>query len=122
MPIKSCLLIVAFFLLGAQGMAQRPTLTDEDEVAQTVIAEIDEVFKSPDFTRKKEKRFKEVSGTVTVDIGVIRNGKVSTFFNAGTDIRDIDFINFMSDYILDHKFRFKLKKNQRYKIRHTLNF
>ena len=122
MPTKSCLLLVAFLMLGIRGLAQRPTLTYEDEVAQTVIAEIDEVFKSDDFVKKKEKRFKDVTGTMTVDIGVIRNGKVSTFFNAGTDIRNIDFINFMSGYILDHKFRFKLKKNQRYKIRHTLNF
>ena len=36
--------------------------------------------------------------------------------------KDIDFINFMSDYILTHKFNFKLQKQQRYKIRYTTTF
>ena len=73
-------------------------------------------------TKKKNKKFKDVAGTVIVDIGVVQNGKVSSFFKVDSDIKNIDFINFMSDYILNHKFNFKLQKQQRYKIRYTATF
>jgi hypothetical protein len=59
---------------------------------------------------------------MVVDIGIVQNGKVSSFFKVESDIKDIDFINFMSDYILNHKFNFKLQKQQRYKIRYTITF
>lgn len=102
--------------------SQRTVLTDEKLVIETVTKEIDDVFQSPDFTRKKSKNFHDVNGEMTVDIGVIQNGKVSTFFKVASDIKNIDFINFMSDYILKHKFRFKLPKKQHYKIRYTITF
>jgi hypothetical protein len=114
--------LLIWILACSIGFAQRPTLTDEESVAQAVITEIEEVFQSADFIKKKERKFKGVSGYMVIDISVIQNGKVSTFFKAESDISDIDFINFMSDYILTHKFRFKLPKKQRYKIRHKLNF
>ncbi len=46
---------------------------------ETVTKEIDDVFKSEDFLKKKNKKFKEVAGTMVVDIGVVQNGKVSSF-------------------------------------------
>ena len=103
-------------------LAQKPVLTDEEVVAETVTKEIDEVFQSQDFTKKKNKKYADIKGTMVVDIGVVQNGKVSTFFKVDSDITNIDFINFMSDYILDHKFKFKLQKQQRYKIRYTATF
>ncbi|MEC4004727.1 hypothetical protein OX283_008665 [Flavobacterium sp. SUN052] len=102
--------------------AQKPVLTDEDVVTETVTKEIDGVFHSEEFTKKKNKKFADVKGTMTIDIGVIQNGKVSSFFKVESDIKNIDFINFMSDYVLDHKFQFKLEKQQRYKIRYTITF
>jgi hypothetical protein len=111
-----------FFLVSNPAFSQKPVLTDEDAVTETVTKEIDEVFKSEDFLKKKNKKFKEVAGTMVVDIGVVQNGKVSSFFKVESDIKNIDFINFMSDYILDHKFQFKLQKQQRYKIRYTITF
>jgi len=111
-----------FFLVSNPVFSQKPVLTDEDAVTETVIKEIDEVFKAEDFLKKKNKKFKDVSGTMVVDIGVVQNGKVSSFFKVESDIKNIDFINFMSDYILDHKFQFKLQKQQRYKIRYSITF
>lgn len=102
--------------------AQKPVLTDEEVVSETVTKEIDEVFKSPEFLKKKSKKFSDVKGIMVIDIGVVQNGKVSTFFKVDSDIKNIDFINFMSSYILDHKFQFKLQKQQRYKIRYTITF
>ena len=84
--------------------------------------EIDEVFQSQEFTKKKNKKFADVKGTMVIDISVVQNGKVATFFKVDSDIMNIDFINFMSSYILDHKFQFKLQKQQRYKIRYTITF
>lgn len=104
------------------ALAQRPVLTDEEEVLATVTKEIDKVFQSTDFTKKKVKKYAEVKGTMVIDIGVVQNGKVSSFFKVDSDIKNIDFINFMSDYILQHKFQFKLQKQQRYKIRYTARF
>ena len=111
-----------FFLISNPVFSQKPVLTDEDAVTETVTKEIDEVFKAEDFLKKKNKKFKDVSGTMVVDIGVVQNGKVSSFFKVESDIKNIDFINFMSDYILDHKFQFKLQKQQRYKIRYSITF
>ena len=114
---------MAFVMLASQKVsAQRPVLTDEEMVSETVTKEIDEVFQSEDFQKKKNKKYAEVKGTMVVDIGVVQNGKVSSFFKVDSDIKNIDFINFMSNYILDHKFKFKLQKQQRYKIRYTVTF
>lgn len=117
------LLVFAIVLLTSQKVsAQRPVLTDEEVVSETVTKEIDEVFQSDDFQKKKNKKYAEVKGTMVVDIGVVQNGKVSSFFKVDSDIKNIDFINFMSNYILEHKFKFKLQKQQRYKIRYTVTF
>lgn len=114
---------LTFLLLISPVMhAQRPVLTDEEVVSETVTKEIDEVFQSTDFAKKKAKKYADVKGTMVVDIGVVQNGKVSSFFKVDSDIKNIDFINFMSDYILNHKFQFKLQKQQRYKIRYTITF
>ncbi len=119
--IRAC--IICFLVLqSVASHAQRPVLTDEEIVTEEVTKEIDAMFKSEDFLKRKNKKFAAVSGTMIVDIGVVQNGKVSTFFKVDSEIKNIDFINFMSDYILDHKFKFKLQKQQRYKIRYTVTF
>lgn len=126
--LKTTLVFTFFILCTTSSFAQtnifkeRPVLTDEEEVSETVIKEIDEVFKADDFTKKKNKKYPEVKGTMVIDIGIVQNGKVSSFFKVDSDIKNIDFINFMSDYILHHKFQFKLQKQQRYKIRYTAIF
>lgn len=123
MKTIKALLVLAFVMLASQNIsAQRPVLTDEEVVSETVTKEIDEVFQSEDFQKKKNKKYAEVKGTMVVDIGVVQNGKVSSFFKVDSDIKNIDFINFMSNYILEHKFKFKLQKQQRYKIRYTVTF
>ena len=129
MRILKTALVFTFFMLCTNNafaqsnlFTQRPVLTDEEEVSATVTKEIDEVFQSPDFLKKKNKKYADIKGTMVVDIGVVQNGKVSSFFKVDSDIKNIDFINFMSDYILQHKFQFKLQKQQRYKIRYTATF
>jgi hypothetical protein len=123
MKTTKLLTLVLFVLFSANNLsAQRPVLTDEEQVSEMVTKEIDEVFHSEDFLKKKNKKFAEVKGYMVIDVGVIQNGKVSTFFKVDSDIKNIDFINFMSDYILDHKFKFKLQKQQRYKIRYNATF
>ena len=102
--------------------AQKTVLTDEESVALMVTKEIDAEFQSQNFLKKKNKKFADIKGTMVIDIGVVQNGKVSSFFKVSSDIKNIDFINFMSDYILEHKFQFKLQKQQRYKIRYTVIF
>jgi hypothetical protein len=120
--IKTLLLIVALSCNSTKMFAQRPVLTDEEQVAEMVTKEIDDVFKSEDFLKKKNKKYADVKGYMVVDIGVVQNGKVSSFFKVDSDIKNIDFINFMSEYILEHKFKFKLQKQQRYKIRYNATF
>ena len=129
MKISKATLLFAFFILCATNanaqsnlFTQRPVLTDEEEVSATVTKEIDEVFQSTDFLKRKNKKFADSKGTMVIDIGVVQNGKVSSFFKVDSEIKNIDFINFMSDYILQHKFQFKLQKQQRYKIRYTFTF
>lgn len=124
MKTYSFLLFIGTLLLlsSTPAFSQKKVLTDEEEVAEMVTQEIDTEFKSESFLKKKNKKFKEVSGTVTIDVGVVQNGKVSTFFKVDSDIKNPEFINFISEYILDHKFYFKLQKQQRYKIRQTITF
>ena len=118
------LLCVGIFLLlfSAPAFSQKKVLTDEEEVTEMVTKEMDEVFKSKDFLKQKDKKFKDVTGTIVTDIGVVQSGKVSTFFKVDSDINNPMFTNFLSEYVLDHKFYFKLQKQQRYKVRYTITF
>ncbi|WP_310380095.1 hypothetical protein [Flavobacterium sp.] len=120
----SLILFLGTFLLlySTPALSQKKVLTDEEEVAEMVTKEIDAEFHSEGFLKKKSKKFAAVSGSVTIDVGVVQNGKVSTFFKVDSDIKNPEFINFMSEYILDHKFYFKLQKQQRYKVRYTITF
>lgn len=121
-PKLCCSMLFFLCCVVSNVHAQRPILTDEEQISETVTKEVDDMFHAPDFVKKKEKKFVDVHGTMVIDIGVVQNGKVSSFFKVDSEIKNIDFINFMSDYILDHKFQFKLQKQQRYKIRYTVTF
>jgi hypothetical protein len=109
-------------LFSAPSFSQKKVLTDEEEVTEMVTKEMDELFQSKDFLKQKDKKFKEVKGTIVTDVGVIQSGKVSTFFKVDSDINNPNFTNFLSEYILDHKFYFKLQKQQRYKVRYSITF
>ncbi|MBF0695356.1 MAG: hypothetical protein IR153_09905 [Flavobacterium sp.] len=113
------LLTALLILMSISVSAQRAVLSDAESVQAAVVSEINGVLSSPGFLKQKNKKFPDVKGTVTVDVGVYRNGKVSSFFKVDSDIKNIDFLNFMSDYILGHKFNFKLPKQQKYKVRYT---
>ena len=119
---KSIVLFAFFAMCITNSYAQKPVLTDEESVTEMVTKEIDAEFQSQNFLKKKSKKYADIKGTMVIDIGVVQNGKVSSFFKVNSDIKNIDFINFMSDYILEHKFQFKLQKQQRYKIRYTVIF
>lgn len=124
MKNRQLIFFLGLFLLlfSAPSFAQKKVLTDEEEVAEMVTKEMDELFQSKDFLKQKDKKFKEVKGTIVSDIGVIQSGKVSTLFKVDSDINNPMFTNFLSDYILDHKFYFKLQKQQRYKVRYSITF
>jgi hypothetical protein len=109
-------------LFSMPSFSQKKVLTDEEEVTEMVTKEMDELFQSKDFLKQKDKKFKDVKGTIVTDIGVIQSGKVSTLFKVDSDIDNPNFTNFLSDYILDHKFYFKLQKQQRYKVRYSITF
>lgn len=118
------ILVLALFftLISNTSFAQRPTLTDEEQITETVSKEIDAVFKSEEFLKKKNKKFASIIGTIVLDVGVVQNGKVSSFFKVDSEIDNPAFTNFISEYILAYKFHFKLQKQQRYKIRYTVTF
>ena len=123
MKIRIALVFLVINLFYSESIwSQRPVLTDEETVSEMVISEMHEVFQSPDFIKKKNKKFSEITGDMTIDITVIQSGKVATFFKVDSTIKDIDFINFMSEYIHTHKFKFKLEKKKRYKIRYNISF
>ena len=123
MKIRIAFVFLVINLFHSESIwSQRPVLTDEETVSEMVTTEMHEVFQSPDFIKKKNKKFSEITGDMTIDITVIQSGKVATFFKVDSTIKDIDFINFMSEYILTHKFKFKLEKKKRYKIRYNISF
>ena len=113
---------ILFLLISVPAFAQKPVLTDEEIVTETVTKEMDELFKSNHFLKQKNKKFAAVTGTIVADIGIIQSGKVSTLFKVDSDINNPMFTNFLSDYIIEYKFNFKLQKQQRYKIRYTITF
>ena len=113
---------IFLLLFSVPAFSQKKVLTDEEEVTEMITKEMDEVFKSKDFLKQKDKKFKDVKGTIVTDIGVVQSGKVSTFFKVDSDINNPMFANFLSEYVLDHKFYFKLQKQQRYKVRYTITF
>ncbi len=116
------LLFFIFSLTSHGSYGQRPTYSEDEIIVKTVTDEMDQVFKSPDFLKKKNKQFQDITGTMVVDIGIIQSGKVATFYKVENTITNIDFINFVSEYILQHKFKFKLPKKMRHKIRYSITF
>ena len=112
---------VAIFSSSAVLAQKRQVFTEEEQVQEAVTKEVEALFKSSDFLKKKNKKFAAVRGYIVVDIAVVQNGKLSSFFKVDSDIKDIDFIEYISKTVLDHKFDFKLPKQQRYKIRQTIN-
>lgn len=123
LPLKFCLLAFGLcFLVNTTALAQkRVTLTEEEQVQEAVTKEVDALVKGKDFLKKMHKKFSAVKGYIIVDIAVVQNGKLSSFFKVDSDITNIDFIEYLSDTVLAHKFEFKLPKQQRYKIRQTIN-
>ena len=124
MKTNRLIILLGFFLFlfSFSSFAQKPVLTDEEIVSETVTKEMDDLFKSKDFLKQKDKKFAAVTGTIVADIGIIQSGKVSTLFKVDSDITNPSFTNFLSDYIINYKFNFKLQKQQRYKIRYTVTF
>ncbi len=124
MKKKQLVFFLGIFLLliSAPAFSQKKVLTDEEEVAEMVTKEMAEVFHSEDFLKKKNKKFATVAGTIVFDIGVIQSGKVSTLFKVDSDINNAMFSNFLSEYVMGHKFYFKLQKQQRYKVRYSVTF
>jgi hypothetical protein len=118
--ISLCFLMSSVFNLNAFAQ-KKPVLTEEEQVQDAVTKEIEILFKSPDFLKKKNKKFSAVKGYIVVDMAVVQNGKVSSFFKVDSDIKDIDFIEYLTDLVMKEKFEFKLPKQQRYKIRQTIN-
>jgi predicted component of type VI protein secretion system len=118
---SSILLLLTLFITTAV-FSQKVVLTDENLISDAVRKEINEIFESEAFFKKKNKKFNDLTGSMTVDIGVNENSKVVSFYKVQSDIQDINFIQFMSNYILEHKFKFKLQKQKRYKIRCTIAF
>lgn len=126
LTLKSYLIVFAF-ILGATFFSnpvqaqKRPVLTEEEQVQEAVTLEIEKLFKSEDFLKKKNKKFSTVKGYIVVDMAIVQNGKVSSFFKVDSDIKDIDFIEYLTDLVMKEKFAFKLPKQQRYKVRQTIN-
>lgn len=110
----------AFFSHDAKAQ-KRPVLTEEEQVHEAVTQEIETLFKSSDFLKKKNKKYSAVKGYIVVDMAIVQNGKVSSFFKVDSDIKDIDFIEYLTDLVMKEKFAFKLPKQQRYKVRQTIN-
>ena len=109
MKIRIAFVLLVINLFYSESIwSQRPVLTDEETVSEMVISEMHEVFQSPDFIKKKNKKFSEVTGDMTIDITVIQSRKVAIFFKVDSTIKDLEIINFMTEYILTHKYKFKL--------------
>jgi hypothetical protein len=114
-------LLAAIMLLSFNSFSQKKQiLTEEEQVQEEVGKEIETAFKSEQFLKKMSKKFSTVKGYVVSDISVVQNGKVATFFKVDSDIKNNDFFEFLSDYLLNYKFNFKLPKQQKYKIRQTI--
>lgn len=111
----------ATFFSNPVQAQKRPVLTEEEQVQEAVTLEIEKLFKSEDFIKKKNKKFSTVKGYIVVDMAIVQNGKVSSFFKVDSDIKDIDFIEYLTDLVMKEKFAFKLPKQQRYKVRQTIN-
>ena len=75
------ILSTAFFLNQAQAQ-KRPVLDEEEQVHEAVTQEIEAMFKTPDFLKKKNKKFSAVKGYIVVDIAIVQNGKVCILYTS----------------------------------------
>ena len=66
---------IFLLLISLPAFLQKKLLTDEEEVTEMITKEIDELFRSKAFLKQKDKKFKDVKGTLTIDTGIIQSGK-----------------------------------------------
>ena len=115
------LVILLFFISGITNLlAQKPQLQTKEEVEAAVEKEMSDFVKTPTFQNAIRKKFPKINGEVTVDLGIDDKGKVNSFFKVESTIMQIDFMEFLSDKLIDHNFNFKLEKNKRFKIRQII--
>ncbi len=115
------LVILLFFISGITNLlAQKPQLQTKEEVEAAVEKEMSAFVKTPTFQNEIRKKFPKMNGEVTVDLGIDDKGKVNSFFKVESTIMQIDFMEFLSNKLLDHNFNFKLEKNKRFKIRQII--
>lgn len=121
--MKPLYFLIALLFLQLPVQAQkRQLLTSDEEVQEAVSTEVSALFSSEKFLKLKNKKFPDVKGFIVYDLSIVGNGKVSTCFKVDSDIKNPLFINFISSYLIDEKFFFKLEKQQRYKVRYRAEF
>ena len=102
--------------------SQKPVLQSETEVSEVVNTELNILFSSKDFLKEKIKKFNSATGSVMFDLGILDNGKINTYFKVEDTLNNPMFVNFISSYIMQHQFYFKLEKKKKFKVRFTNNF
>ena len=120
--LSSISFFIIFMFSSNLIYSQKPVLQSETEVSEVVNTELNILFSSKDFLKEKIKKFNSATGSVTFDLGILDNGKINTYFKVEDTLNNPMFVNFISSYIMQHQFYFKLEKKKKFKVRFTNNF
>ena len=120
--LSSISFFIIFMFSSNLIYSQKPVLQSETEVSEVVNTELNILFSSKDFLKEKIKKFNSATGSVMFDLGILDNGKINTYFKVEDTLNNPMFVNFISSYIMQHQFYFKLEKKKKFKVRFTNNF
>lgn len=120
--IAKLITALVFMLNVFQLSAQKKHLSTPQEVEAEIhsILNAQLIEEGSDFYKLKHK--KELQGTYIIDISINDKSQVVSVFIVENNGGTTDGQVLLKDVLIDSKFKFKVPKGKRYKVRHTFIF
>ncbi|MGE4542370.1 MAG: hypothetical protein AB7D35_14010 [Bacteroidales bacterium] len=121
--MKKLTLIMLLSLLISGVYAQKKVLIEDyQKVIEAAKAEFDEAMKAPEGALYLFAEKHQIKGTFVLSITIHEKGKVVTVFVKKNEGGSIPSQNTLKDYLMKHRFNFKMPKGNDYKFDHTFQF
>lgn len=119
---KLTLIMLLSMLFGGVHAQKKVLIEDYQKVIEAAKAEFDEAMKAPEGALYLFAEKHQIKGTFVLSITIHEKGKVVTVFVKKNEGGSIPSQNTLKDYLMKHRFNFKMPKGNDYKFDHTFQF
>ena len=117
------IIVTVFFMIGSlTSKAQKKHLSNPQEVEQEVHQVLNTALNSDEGLLHKLKSKNNLKGTFVIDLTINDKSHVISVFVVENNGGTAQGQTTLKDALIDLKFKFKVPKGKRYKIRHTFIF